>query len=66
MFKRLNSEYEKGSGLGLNITQNLVKRLNGEIAIAHSELNKGTTIQLNFPVKVASQEELVEAKQTAV
>lgn len=52
MFKRMNSDYKKGSGLGLNITQNLVKRLNGNIFIASSELNVGTTVQVNFPVEM--------------
>lgn len=56
MFKRLNSEYKKGSGLGLNISKNLIKRLDGEIKIVKSTLNEGTTFQINFPVEVIDME----------
>lgn len=50
LFKRLNVNFQKGSGLGLNIVKNLVKRLNGEILISESNLKKGTTFMLKFPV----------------
>ncbi|MFT4665757.1 MAG: signal transduction histidine kinase [Polaribacter sp.] len=52
IFKRLSADNKKGSGLGLNITQNLITRINGEIFIVNSELNKGTTFQINFPVEM--------------
>ncbi|MEL7222479.1 MAG: HAMP domain-containing sensor histidine kinase [Bacteroidota bacterium] len=50
MFKRVNTSYLKGSGLGLNISRNLIRRLGGEIFIAKSEVGVGTTFQVNFPV----------------
>lgn len=40
----------KGMGLGLSIAKNLCKLLNGDFFI-ESEIDKGTTIRLNFPVK---------------
>jgi len=38
-----------GSGLGLNISQLLVKRMNGEIGFT-TEKNKGTTFFIEFPI----------------
>lgn len=52
MFKRLNADYQKGSGLGLNIVKNLLKRLGGDIKIIDSQLNKGTTFLICFPAEV--------------
>ncbi len=51
LFKRLNTNFTKGSGLGLNIVQTLLKRMKGEISILHSEPKQGTTIQITFPVE---------------
>jgi len=50
LFKRLDTNFQKGSGLGLSIVKNLMKRLNGEISIIESHLKKGTTFMLKFPV----------------
>lgn len=60
MFKRLNADYKKGSGLGLNITRNLIKRLKGEISIVASEVNKGTTFQITFPIEMVETSAPVE------
>lgn len=51
MFKRINTDYIKGSGLGLNISRNLIRGMNGEMLIAHSQVGEGTTFQLDFPAK---------------
>lgn len=50
MFKHLNANYEKGSGLGLSISQILAKRLKGELFISNSRIGKGSSFQLSFPV----------------
>lgn len=52
LFTRLNSKYEKGSGLGLNITKNLISRLNGKLFIAQSTIGQGSVFQLNFPAQI--------------
>lgn len=56
LFERLHATYEKGSGLGLNISQNLMKRLGGEISIPTSEIGVGTTFLLTFPVTFPKNE----------
>lgn len=56
LFERLHSTYEKGSGLGLNISQNLMKRLGGEIVISTSEIGVGTTFLLSFPIELPEDE----------
>jgi len=50
LFKRLNAEQIKGSGLGLNIVHNFVNRMNGKISIVQSTIGKGTTFKLQFPL----------------
>lgn len=50
LFERLHATYEKGSGLGLNISQNLMHRLGGNISISSSKLGVGTTFLLKFPI----------------
>ena len=44
------TEGEKGTGLGLQIVYDFVKKLKGEISVL-SELGKGTTFTLKFPLK---------------
>jgi len=61
MFKRLNHRgVYGGSGLGLSITQKLVKKLNGEISILHSQENQGSTFQISFPDFSESVHELTD------
>jgi len=52
MFKRLNINKKEGTGIGLNIVENLVTKLNGEISICESKSNIGTTFLLKFPVEL--------------
>ncbi|ADU28779.1 sensor histidine kinase [Evansella cellulosilytica] len=53
--ERLGSPYystkDKGTGLGTMVVYSIVKAMNGKMNVA-SELNKGTTITLVFPVVV--------------
>ena len=53
-----------GSGLGLAIVAKLVTNLNGEINL-ESELNKGTSITMKFPIDIAPPEmiKIVESKK---
>jgi signal transduction histidine kinase len=44
------TENEKGSGLGLMISRELIKRMGGDI-YAESEKNKGTTFYFTIPIK---------------
>jgi two-component system phosphate regulon sensor histidine kinase PhoR len=46
---RARSREEGGTGLGLSIVKHLVQLLGGQLRI-HSELGKGTTVELNLPV----------------
>ena len=50
IFEPFYSGREKGSGLGLAISKQLCEQLGGDIQIA-SEVNKGTTVSLELPVK---------------
>jgi signal transduction histidine kinase len=45
-----------GSGLGLSITQELVKMMNGQIHI-ESEKNKGTSVSIEIPLKTIKEKE---------
>ena len=49
MFKRLNATYKKGSGIGLNIARNLIKRIDGEIYIVESNISEGTVFEISLP-----------------
>lgn len=53
LFKRLNSESEKGSGLGLNIVRNLIKRMYGSIHILSSSIKEGTTFSITIPLETS-------------
>ena len=50
MFKRLNAQMEKGSGLGLNIARNIIERLDGELKIWESSLGEGSTFMIKLPL----------------
>lgn len=56
--KESKSGYKEGSGLGLNIVQEIVKKFNGEIKL-ESEEGVGTKITLIIP-KVEFDEEMYE------
>jgi len=49
-----NSSYEKGSGLGLSITQKIIAALNGQITVK-STIGKGSTFQFNVPFLTAEE-----------
>lgn len=51
----------KGHGLGLSIVQNLVE-LNGGSIDVKSELGKGTTFSLKFPIFMKEEKTLIEQK----
>jgi len=53
---RARSREEGGTGLGLSIVKHLVHLLGGQLRI-HSELGKGTTAELNFPVPLPVESE---------
>jgi len=53
---RARSREEGGTGLGLSIVKHLVHLLGGQLRI-HSELGKGTTAELNFPVPLSVESE---------
>ena len=41
---------KRGWGLGLSLTKRIVQEYHkGKIKVAHSEIGKGTTIELTFP-----------------
>ena len=42
--------FEAGRGLGMSGVFSIVKSHNGNICVKHSELGKGTTIELSFPI----------------
>jgi two-component system phosphate regulon sensor histidine kinase PhoR len=46
---RARSREEGGTGLGLSIVKHLVQLLGGQLRI-HSELGKGTSIELDLPI----------------
>jgi len=46
----INIEQNKGSGLGMSIVKHIMDAHNGKINIK-SEVNKGTTVSLEFPLK---------------
>ena len=47
------TENEKGTGFGFGICKNLVAKLNGTVNVK-STLNKGTTVDISFPLKSTS------------
>ncbi|MBK5271565.1 MAG: HAMP domain-containing histidine kinase, partial [Bacteroidia bacterium] len=49
-FRGKNATNIKGTGLGLHIVKRYVDLLGGDIYL-HSELDKGTTIRVNIPIK---------------
>ncbi len=54
------SREEGGTGLGLSIVKHLVQLLDGQLRI-HSEIGKGTTIEIELPI---SSEEQMPATST--
>ena len=48
---RARSREEGGTGLGLSIVKHLMQLMNGQLRI-HSELGKGTSIELDLPIRV--------------
>lgn len=47
----------QGTGLGMAITENIVRMMNGTIA-AQSELGKGSTFTVSIPLELCQEEEL--------
>jgi signal transduction histidine kinase/CheY-like chemotaxis protein len=48
-----NDNSLRGNGLGLSITQSLIKNLGGSIVI-RSQLNAGSTFEVNLPIQLAT------------
>ena len=44
--------FQLGRGLGMSGVYRIVKRYKGEIAVIDSEINKGTTIEIVFPIQL--------------
>jgi signal transduction histidine kinase len=59
-----NAANFKGTGLGLNITNQLVGLLDGEIKI-NSQLNKGTHVFVKIPVQIPQRKNTESASQTS-
>ena len=55
IFEPFFSTKDHGTGLGLAITQRVVEEHGGAIS-AHSEVGKGTTIELGLPLTVAGED----------
>ena len=53
---RARSREEGGTGLGLSIVKHLIQLLGGQFRI-HSELGKGTTVELNLPISLSVESE---------
>ncbi len=47
--------FEAGRGLGMSGVFSIVKSHSGNIGVKHSELGKGTTIELSFPINHSKQ-----------
>jgi len=52
-YTRFDNNLMEGTGLGMNITQNLVNMMDGNISVS-SELNRGTAFTVNLPQKIAN------------
>ncbi|MBT4287064.1 MAG: response regulator [Deltaproteobacteria bacterium] len=59
---RVGTAGEKGTGLGMSITKELVERHNGSISV-DSEVDKGTSFQLIFPL--VDKSETVDSKASS-
>jgi len=55
---------ERGTGLGLAMVYGIAQRHNADLSI-ESELNKGTTIRLTFPLAAAGRDQQTEAVESA-
>lgn len=57
LYSKDGTEGEKGSGLGLILTNELIKIGGGKLLV-ESKVNEGTTFSIRMPAKVSSQKEL--------
>lgn len=55
IFKPFFTTKSKGTGLGMTIVRRIVHQHGGELILS-SEVNKGTTVQLRFPLNNATEE----------
>jgi signal transduction histidine kinase len=60
-FSQVDSSYRRrhsGTGLGLVITQALVKNMGGTVTVESEGLNQGTRVTLAFPALIGSRDEV--------
>ncbi len=50
-FVQAKNGYNQGTGLGLVICKHIIKLMDGDIKIEHTEVNKGTTVSFNIKIK---------------
>ena len=61
-FYRVEGTEEKGSGIGLALTKELVTLHNGQISV-HSEKNRGTKFKVRLPVSLEELPESIRVQQ---
>lgn len=52
--------FEAGRGLGMSGVFSIVKSHNGNILVKHTELGKGTTIELSFPIDYSNEVKVIK------
>ncbi len=55
--------FELGRGLGMSGVYSIVKKYNGDIVVKNSELNKGTTIEIVFPISKQDEIEVINKNE---
>ena len=55
--------FESGRGLGMSGVYSIVKKFRGDIVVKHSELAKGTTIEIVFPISQQDEIEVINKNE---